>query len=237
MPRIIIVDDHPIVRDGLARLIAEKGGSEFEIVGMAGSVSEALSLMGTLSPDMVILDISLEGQDGTEFIKTIRAMEYDSRILVFSMYDEHLYAERVLEAGADGYVMKQEEPAEIFNATCVVAQGRVYLSNRIIAKLVRRKTLRSSEGFISAIDSLTDRELETFRLLGLGWRTRRIASELHLSMKTIETYCAHIKRKLGLEHFNELISHAVQWVNSRSGEESQDNSEGRSESVAPGGAE
>lgn len=219
MPRIIIVDDHPIVRDGLARLISEKGGPEFEIVGTAGTVSEALSLMETLSPDMLIVDISLEGKDGTELIKTIRAMEYDSRILVFSMYDEFLYAERVLEAGADGYVTKQEDPAKIFDAVCAVARGEVYFSNRIIAKLVRRKKSKSSDNFVTVIDSLTDRELETFRLLGLGWKTQWIASELHLSVKTVDTYCAHIKRKLDLEHFNELIQHAVQWVNSRSGQD------------------
>ena len=222
MRRIMIVDDHPIVRDGLAGLISQKSGDEFEIVGMAGSVDEALSLLKTLSPDMVIVDISLKGTDGTEFIKTIRAMGHDFRILVFSMYDESLYAERVLEAGADGYVMKQEEPFEIFNAICAVAQGEVYFSNRIIAKMLRRKSSRSSENFVTAIDSLTDRELQTFRLLGLGWKTQQIADELHLSMKTVETYCAHIKTKLDLQNFNELIRHAVQWVNSRSAEDAQE---------------
>jgi DNA-binding NarL/FixJ family response regulator len=185
MRRIMIVDDHPIVRDGLAQLISQKSGQEFEIVGMAGSVTEALPLLKTLSPDMLIVDISLGGMDGTEFIKTIRAMGHDLRILVVSMYDESLYAERVLEAGADGYVMKHEEPSEIFNAICAVAQGEVYFSNRIIAKMIRRKSSRSSENFVTAIDSLTDRELQTFRLLGLGWKTQQIADELHLSMKTV----------------------------------------------------
>lgn len=215
MRRIIIVDDHPIVRDGLVQLISQKAPSEFEIVGTAGNVEDALSLMKTLTPDMIIVDIFLKGMDGIELIKTLRALEYTVQILAFSMYEESFYAERVFEAGADGYIMKQEEPSEIFNAIRSVARGDVYFSNRIVGQLVRRKTSRSSDNFISSIDLLTDRELETFRLLGLGWKTHRISDELHISIKTVETYCAHIKTKLHLQNFNELISHSVQWVNSR----------------------
>lgn len=218
MKRMMIVDDHPILRDALAQLISQKAGREFEIVGMAGNADDALSQMKTSRLDMVVVDISLKGLDGIELIKKIRALGYDVNILVFSMYDETLYAERALEAGADGYVMKQREPSEIFNAIRSVSRGDVYFSNRIVGQLVRRKTSRSSDNFISSIDLLTDRELETFRLLGLGWKTHRISDELHLSIKTVETYCAHIKMKLDLGNFNELITHAVQWVNSRDSE-------------------
>ena len=218
MRRIIIVDDHPIVRDGLVQLISQKAPSEFEIVGTTGNAGDALSLMKTLTPDMIIVDIFLEGMDGIELIKTIRALGYTVQILAFSMYDESFYAERVFEAGADGYIMKQEEPSDIFNAICAVAQGRVYFSDRILAHMLRRQTSKSSENYVTAVDSLTDRELETFRLLGLGWKTHRIADILHLSIKTVETYCAHIKTKLDLGNFNELITRAVQWVNSRDSE-------------------
>lgn len=215
MTRIMIVDDHPLVSYGLAQLISQKAEDEFEIVGTAENANDALSLLKTLHPDMLIVDVSLEGMDGIEFIKTIKALQYDVHILFFSMYDEALYAQRALEAGADGYVMKQEEPSEVFNAIRSVSRGDVYFSKRIVTQMLKRKTPRSPHKAVQTIDILTDRELETFRLLGLGWKTQRIADELHISIKTVETYCTNIKAKLGLKHFNDLIKHAVQWVNSR----------------------
>jgi len=210
----MIVEDHPIVRDALSQLILQNAGNEFEIAGTAGNVSEALSLLKKMSFDMAIVDISLEGADGIELIKDIRSMNYKMNILIISMFEESLYAERSLQAGADGYIMKDEEPSEILNAICTVAKGGVYFSNRIVSKFIRRKQSQSSENLVSTIDLLTDRELETFRFLGLGWKTRQIAKELHLSIKTVETYCANIRTKLKIDHFNQLITHATQWVNS-----------------------
>ena len=213
MTRIMIVDDHPIVRDALSTLMSQRAGAEFEIVGMAGDANSALSQIKMSNPDMIIVDISLEGLDGIELIKTIRALEYKVKILVLSMYDESLYAERVLEAGADGYIMKQREPCEIFTAIRTVAHGDIFFSNRILRNVVKQN-VGVSDRFVSSIHSLSDRELETFRLLGLGWKTNRIADELHISIKTVETYCGHIKTKLHLENFNQLIAHAAHCVSS-----------------------
>jgi len=218
MVRILIVDDHPIVREGLARLIAQKSKDDFEIVAATGDPDEALSLVQTLEPDMLIVDIFLEGMDGINLIKCVRTLRDQVRILALSMYDESLYAERALEAGADGYIMKQEEPSTIFKAIATVAQGEVYFSRPIVTKLLRGPARKTAPSPGTSTDVLTDRELETFRLLGLGWTTRRIARELHISIKTVETHHGRIKMKLGLSNYNELIQRAVQWVQSGAGE-------------------
>ena len=205
MVRILVVDDHPIIYDGLAQLVAQKGRGELEIIGVEQTAEDALATMRRVDPDMLIVDIFLQGTDGIELVKRARAQKADIKILVFSMYDESVYAERASAAGADGYVMKHAEPSEIFKAVSTVAKGEVYFSWRILSTLVRK-------GSRPRGNVLSDREMETFRLLGLGWTTHRIADELHLSIKTVETYCGHIKLKLGLRNFNELIQRAAQWT-------------------------
>lgn len=213
MIRIMIVDDHPLLRDAVSTLISETPELEFTVVGMAGDADNALSEIKTSSVDMIVVDISLGGLDGIELIKTIRSLGCEARILVLSMYDELLYAERAIEAGADGYVMKNQEPSEIFHAICTVARGDVYFSNKILSKLIKGNVNCANNQSLF-LHSLSDRELETFNLLGLGWKTHRIADEMHVSIKTVETYCAHIKRKLNLEDFNQLITHAAHCVSS-----------------------
>jgi len=205
MVRILLVDDHPIIYDGLAQLIAHKGRGELEIIGAERSAEDALATLRRVDPDMLIVDIFLQGTDGIELVKRARAQKADIKILVFSMYDESLYAERASAAGADGYVMKHAEPSEIFKAVSTVAKGEVYFSRRILSRLIRKESRARGH-------ALSDREMETFRLLGLGWTTHQIADELHLSIKTVETYCSHIKLKLGLRNFNELIQRAAQWI-------------------------
>ena len=181
----------------------------------AEDAESALDLITRLRPDMVVVDVFLKGSDGIELVKRIKAMDSDANILVLSMHDETLYADRALSAGANGYIMKNENSEEIIRAIRKVLNRQVYLSDNMMTTLVRGKGTGALDKPDPLVSSLTVRELEVFRLFGLGWTTRRIAKELHLSIKTIETYCARIKDKLTLENSNELIRHAVQWINSR----------------------
>ncbi len=215
MANIFIVDDHPIVREGLAQLIEQKFGGLHRVVGQADNADDALKNVIRLKPDMVIVDIFLnKGSDGIELVKRMKSQNSDIYILVLSMHDESLYAERAISAGAQGYVMKQREPEEIIKAVKKTLEGQVYLSDEIATLLLRNKAIHKDKS-CSLISLLTDRELEVFRLFGTGWTTRKIAKHLHLSIKTIETYCARIKEKLELDNANELIQHAVHWVNSK----------------------
>ena len=214
MSNILIVDDHPIVREGMAQLVEQKFGGQHKVTGQADNADEALDKLTLLKPDMVIVDIFLKGSDGIELVKRIRSKDHDINILVLSMHDESLYAGRAIAAGAQGYVMKQEEPEEIIKAIDQVLQGQVYLSSKMATSLLRNRANNTDKG-LSLISLLTDRELEVFRLFGSGWTTRKIAKHLHLSIKTIETYSSRIKEKLELENVNELIQRAVQWVNSK----------------------
>ena len=215
MAKLLIVDDHPIVREGLAQLIVQKCPDEVDVVGQAEDAESALDAITRLKPDVVIVDVFLKGSDGIELVKRIKAMDPDINILVLSMYDESLYADRAISAGASGYIMKNESSEELIRAIRKVLNGQVYLSDKMTTILVRGKASGAEDEPVPLVGSLTDRELEVFRLFGLGWTTRRIARELHLSIKTIETYCARIKDKLALDNSNELIRHAVQWINSR----------------------
>jgi DNA-binding NarL/FixJ family response regulator len=215
MAKVMIVDDHPIVREGLVQLIDQKCRDDLVVVGQADNADDALDALTSLRPDVVIVDVFLKGSDGIELVKRIKAMDSDISVLVLSMHDESLYAERAIGAGANGYVMKNESSDEIIKAIRRVLSGQVYLSNNMMTTLVRGKGSGSSDKGQTLVSKLTDRELEVFRLFGIGWTTRKIAKELHLSIKTIETYCARIKDKLELSNSNELIRHAVQWINSK----------------------
>ncbi|AQT69435.1 Nitrogen regulation protein C [Anaerohalosphaera lusitana] len=210
--RILLVDDHPIVRQGLSELINHE--DDMVVCGHAEESYEAMSFIRNETLDMVIVDISLRETSGMELIKDIRAQRPHMPILTLSMHDESLYAERALRAGANGYVMKQEATDVLVGAIRKVMDGELHLSDNMAARMVRKLVGGKMKVESSPIDRLSDRELEVFRLTGQGLGTRHIAERLHLSIKTIETYRAHIKEKLSLGDAAELLQYAIQWVNS-----------------------
>ncbi len=214
--RVLIVDDHPIVREGLAAVINRE--TDLEVCGQAGGLAQAMRLYQQERPDLVVADVSLEDGNGLELVKELVAQEPGIKVLVQSMHEESLYAERSLRAGARGYINKEEALAQIVNAIRQVLRGRVYLSSRMTDRLLHR-SVRGFEPERSPIESLSDRELEVFEQIGRGMTTRRIAQNLYLSPKTIETYRENIKTKLNLKNATELTQHAVQWVLENRGNE------------------
>ncbi len=208
--RVLIVDDHPIVRQGITRLINYE--EELMVCGEAGNAKEAMETIIKEEPDLVIVDISLKGRSGLELIKDIKMRHENLPVLVVSMHDESLYAERVLRAGAKGYIMKQEPPEKILDAIRQVLVGKIFVSEKMREKMLQRYVLGSSQRNVSSVDQLSDRELEVFRLIGKGMGTRQIAKELDLSIKTVETYREHIKEKLNLENSSKLLQYAIDWV-------------------------
>lgn len=210
--QVLVVDDHPIVRNGLSLLINQE--DDLATCGEVGTVQEALDTVKEVSPDLALVDISLEGASGIELAKVLQATEWKTRVLMLSMHDEGLYAERALRAGARGYVMKQETPETVLKAIRQVLAGGVYLSEKIKSRLVLEMVEgKPDEGVVKGgVERLSDRELEVFRLLGSGHRVRDIAATLGLSIKTVETHRDHIKRKLGLKSSNEVLHHAIRWV-------------------------
>lgn len=211
--KIIIVDDHPIVRQGLENLINHE--SDLSVCGQAENAHQAMKAIKMLNPDMIIVDISLEEKNGLELIKDINAQYPRLPILALSMHDETLYAERVLRAGAKGYIMKQQATENVIEAIRKVLSGQLYVSNRMTARMMHKLARGKLEMGASATDCLSDRELEVFLLIGRGHGTRQISERLHLSIKTIETYRAHIKEKLNLAGAAELLQYAIHWVNSQ----------------------
>jgi DNA-binding NarL/FixJ family response regulator len=208
--KILIVDDHPIVREGLAARLARQ--PDFEICGEAEDVADALDKVKTTRPHMVIVDLSLKSGQGLDLIKRIKALGMDTKMLVSSMYDESLYAERSLRAGAMGYVNKQEVSEKIIDAIRQVIDGKIYLSPRMTERLLQRAVGAIPQLVQSPFETLTDRELEIFKMIGKGMTTRQIANDLHLSVKTVETHRENIKGKLNLPNSAELSREAVQWV-------------------------
>ncbi|MHC4387497.1 MAG: response regulator transcription factor [Planctomycetota bacterium] len=211
--KILIVDDHPIVRQGLAELINHE--QDLTVCAQAEDAIEALRTIKEIEPNMVIVDISLKETSGLELIKDIGAQYGNLPVLALSMHDESLYAERALRAGAKGYIMKAEATENVVTAIRKVLSGEIYVSDRMAAKMVRKLVGGRRETGASAIERLSDRELEVFSLIGQGQGTRQIAEKLHLSVKTVETYRAHIKEKLNLADANELLQYAIQWVRSQ----------------------
>ncbi len=207
--KVLIVDDHPVVRAGLAAVIARD--SSLEVCGQAEDVDDAVALVRSTHPDIVILDLGLKTGHGLDLIKQIRAIDSDIKMLVASMLEESLYAERVLRAGAMGYVNKSEMLEKILEAVGQVLAGQTYLSPQMTHQLVQRSLGKEPDQAKSAIESLSDRELEVFRCVGRGLTTREIAEHLHLSVKTIETHRDNIKRKLNLHSGAELTRRAVQY--------------------------
>ncbi len=211
--KIIIVDDHPIVRQGLGDLINRE--KDLVVCAQAENASQAIKAIKTQDPDMVIVDISLKEGSGLELIKDVKFKFDTVPMLVLSMHPEFLYAERALRAGAKGYIMKQEPNKEVIGAIRKILDGALYLSDKMMQKLVNKLVDVEGEAGQSISDRLSDRELEVFSLLGQGNGTRQIADKLHLSVKTIETYRSHIKEKLNFESASELLHHAFLWVNSK----------------------
>ena len=209
--QVLLVDEQPVLREGFASLIDRE--SDLKVCGQADSPAKALNEIAARNPDLVILDIALQGMNGIELIKRIKGMHSELPVLVFSMLDEALFAERTLRAGAKGYIMKQAPTAEVMNAVRRVVRGGRYLSRKMQERMLENLSNGSPTGSAPGIECLSDRELEVFQLVGSGCATRQIAEQLHLSVKTIETYRAHIKKKLKLRTGMELIRFAVQTVN------------------------
>lgn len=208
--RILIVDDHPMVRDGLAARISNE--ADLTVCGEADDVDEALRLVADLNPDLVIVDISLKTGHGIDLIKQVRGRHAKMKMLVQSMYDESVYAERSLQAGALGYLNKQTARETVIDAIRTVLAGKTYLSPEMTDRIVRSRVGGMIEPGKSPIESLSDRELEVFALIGQGQTTSAIANQLHLSVHTIDTYREKLKIKLNLANSTELNRYAVQWV-------------------------
>lgn len=208
MTKILIVDDHPLVRTGFAQLIGDC--PDLEVCGEAGDMAEALRQIETTDPDLAIIDLSLAGGSGLDLIERIKSRNKSILMLVASMHDETLYAERVLAAGARGYINKQEAQDRIIQAIRQVLSGKVYLSQHMTDRLLSGMVDAVSEK--RDIDSLSNRELQVFELIGRGVAAGQMAEQLNLSIKTIETHQAHIKKKLGLGSAHELHQRAIRWV-------------------------
>jgi DNA-binding NarL/FixJ family response regulator len=207
---ILIVDDHPMLRRGLAALIESE--SVLTVCGEAASCAAALEAIRTYSPDLVIVDLALDGGDGLDLIKAMKARHPEIPALVLSMYDEAVYAERALRAGARGYVTKQQLASTVLSAIHRLLAGQMYLSDKLEAQLAAKYVGGRTLVTDSPEYALSDRELLVFRMIGQGRSRRQVADALHLSIKTIESHCDHIKQKLRLESAVELAHRATQWV-------------------------
>jgi DNA-binding NarL/FixJ family response regulator len=212
--QVYLVDDHPIVRQGLIKLIEQEEG--LEVCGESGTVSDALEALKKLGPDVVLVDISLEDSNGLELIKLVDDLGLQIPMLVLSMHDESLYAEHALRAGASGYVMKQAASSTLIQAIEKVLDGEIYVSKFMSSQMLKMAFRNGGEDTRTGTETLSLRELEVFELIGRGNSTREIAKQLHLSVKTIETYRAHIKDKLQLRSGTELMQRAIHWVETES---------------------
>jgi DNA-binding NarL/FixJ family response regulator len=211
--RIMIVDDHPAVREALAIRIGRE--PDLEVCGEAADLVEALHLADSAGPDVAVIDVALKDSSGIELIKRLRTRHENLRMIVWSMYGEDLYAERALGAGASGYITKEQATDKIIEAIRHVLEGKIYLSAAMSERLLRRyvgPVVRDPRGTV--IDALSDRELEVFRFIGKGMKTAEIASRLHLSIKTVETYRDRIRAKLELVDGAKLVLRAMEWVQS-----------------------
>jgi DNA-binding NarL/FixJ family response regulator len=209
--RIVLVDDHPVMLDGYRNILAGQPG--LEIGGTATNAADALTLVERTEPDLVITDLTLPGRSGLDLIKDLIAMRPDLRILVISMHDETLWAERCLKAGAKGYVMKESDSATMLSAIRQVLEGGIYLSPRLAARVISAFASARPRGSESSpLEKLSDREFEVFRLFGEGQTAKEIAARLNLSPKTVAVHRDHIKEKMGYQTSAEMIREAVRWV-------------------------
>jgi len=207
--RILVVEDHPIFRWGVSELINQE--EDMVVCGEAEDATRALAAIEELAPSLVIADITLQDGDGIDLTREITRRHRKLPVLILSMHDEFLYAERALHAGARGYIMKEEAMESVVSAIRTVLQGKIYLNEAIKEHILIHLVDRPRFGDKPSIDRLTDRELEVFRLIGKGLSTREVARKLSLSMKTIGTYRERIKEKLSIKHANELVRYAVHW--------------------------
>jgi len=206
--RVFIVDDHPLVREGLANLINQQ--SDLAVCGEAEDSGGAIAGITTNQPDVVLVDISLKNESGLELVKTLKNQFTDLALIVLSMHDEALYAERALHAGARGYVMKRETTKNVLTAIRRVLDGDVYVSDRVVNSMAKRMSSRKTVA-AEPVERLSDRELEIFRLLGQGRTPSQIAEDLRLSLKTVQAYCARAKEKFGVTSLTELLRAAIRW--------------------------
>ena len=212
--RILLVDDHPMMRIGVTTLINAE--PDLLVVGQADTAEQALALIPECKPDLIATDMTMPGRGGLEFIKDVKALYPDLPMLVVSMHDEMLHAERALRAGARGYLMKEAGGEKLLEAIRKVISGQPYMSERLASKVFDTFSGRRDTSRASPIEKLTDREFEVFQLIGQGLTTKAIAQRLNLSSKTVDVHREHIKEKLQLENATSLIRHAVRWVESQS---------------------
>lgn len=210
--RLLIVDDHPMMRTGLAQLIDNE--NDLKVSAEADNAGQALNAVAKQKFDLALVDISLPDKNGLELIKDVRALSPAALILVVSMHDETLYAERVLRAGARGYLMKQEGGKKLMEAIRQILSGHIYVSEKMSARILEVFSGQHTRENGSPVQRLTDREFEVFQLIGEGKGTREIAGHLHLSVKTVEVHRAHIKEKLELKSATDLVRYAVRWCES-----------------------
>jgi DNA-binding NarL/FixJ family response regulator len=211
--RLLIVDDHPMMRTGLAQLIDNAG--DLKVIAEADNASQAILAIAKQKLDLALVDISLPDKNGLELIKDIRTLKPGLPILVVSMHDEMIYAERVLRAGARGYIMKQEGGQKFLLAIRQVLAGKVFVSEKMSARILENFSGIQEENSSSPVQKLSDREFEVFQLIGQGVGTRAIAGRLHLSVKTVEVHRASIKEKLNLLTATELVRFAVRWLDAQ----------------------
>ncbi len=207
--RIFLVDDHPLVREWLTNLINQQ--QDLVVCGEAGGAREALSAIESIRPDVAIIDITLQSGSGIDLLKSVKKVAPRTAMIVLSMHDESLYAERALRAGARAYVMKRDTTRKILAAIHSVLEGKLFVSPEFAASIAERLIDGGRENGPASVQTLSDRELEVFRMLGDGQETRRIAETLNLSIKTVQVYCARIKDKLGLVTATALLREAVRW--------------------------
>jgi len=208
---VFIVEDHAVFREGLVQILKNSG--DLSVCGQAGTVAQALPAIARLEPDLVLVDITLPGKSGLQLIKEVRSSNTEIKLLVISMHDEALYADRVLRAGGDGYIMKQEDPEEIIRAIRDVLAGRIYVSEQVLTGTPKAAPKRTqADGAGRPLDLLADEELEILELLGQGKSNQEISTQLRLSARAVADQCAQIKRKLDVKTDNALIRYAVCWL-------------------------
>ena len=210
--RVLLVDDHPIVREGLARVI--DGEADLAVCGTAVNARQALAAVEATAPDIAIVDVSLDGSHGIELVRELKARHPGLNVLMLSMHDESLYAERALRAGAKGYLMKREPPQKLLQAIRGVAAGGLCFSDAVTASVLEHVAGTRRGAALLPMDKLSDRELQILELIGLGRTTRQIAEELHVSVKTVQAHREHLKEKLQLDGATALARFAVNWVES-----------------------
>jgi DNA-binding NarL/FixJ family response regulator len=210
--KIFLVDDHPVTRAGVGTLLNQQ--TNFHVCGEADSAPKAIDLIPKLNPELAIIDISLKTTSGIELIKNLNALAPGLKVLVLSMHDENLYAERALRAGAKGYVMKDQAADTLIGAVKRVLSGELHVSEKMKERMLNRFGSNKRDELTFSMDSLSDREMEVLVHIGNGYSTRQIATKLNLSVKTIDSYREHLKIKLRLAKGADLVRHAIQWVKS-----------------------